>query len=73
MTRIGALGESAKVDGFSLAGALVLAAEQSSEVDAAWDRLPDDVGVLILTPTAAARLEARLGERPRLLPVVMPE
>jgi vacuolar-type H+-ATPase subunit F/Vma7 len=73
VTRIGALGESAKVEGFSLAGALVFPAAQSRAIDAAWDRLPDDVGVLILTATAAARLAARLGERPHLLPVVMPE
>jgi vacuolar-type H+-ATPase subunit F/Vma7 len=73
MTRIGALGETAKVEGFALAGALVLATDQTGEIDAAWDRLPDDVGVLILTPAAATHLRARLGDRPHLLPVVMPE
>jgi vacuolar-type H+-ATPase subunit F/Vma7 len=73
MNRIGALGETAKVEGFALAGALVFAADQSAEVDAAWTQLPDDLAVLILTPVAAAHLDTRLGDRPHLLSVVMPE
>ena len=73
MTRIGALGESAKVQGFALAGALVFASDNGGEMESAWDTLPDDVGVLILTPAAAKRLAARLDERPHLLPVVMPQ
>ena len=73
MTRIGALGETAKVEGFALAGALVFAADLRGDVEAAWGALPDDLGVLILTPAAADVLDARLGEHPRLLLVVMPE
>jgi len=73
VTEIGALGEAAKVEGFALAGALVFTADERSDVEAAWDALPDDLGVLILTPAAADVLDARLDERPQLLSVVMPE
>ena len=72
MSSVGALGETARVDGFALAGALVFAADDARAVDAMWNELPDDLGVLILTPYAAEHLGARLGERPRLLTVVMP-
>jgi vacuolar-type H+-ATPase subunit F/Vma7 len=70
VSRIAALGEAVKVEGFALAGALVLAAEDATDVDAAWTALPDDVAVLILTTRAADRLGERLDERPRLITVV---
>jgi len=73
MTRIGALGAANLVEGFALAGAVVCVADEPVAVEAAWDTLPDDVLVLVLTPAAAAQLTARLDERPQLLPVVIPE
>ena len=73
MSRIGVLGETAKVQGFALAGALVFPADRQHDVSAAWDTLPADLGVLILTPAAARQLDSRLDERPHLLAVVMPE
>lgn len=73
MTRVAAMGETAKVESFALAGALVFPADVAHDVDAAWDALPDDVGVLIVTPAAAVRLHARFDERPQLLTVVSPE
>jgi vacuolar-type H+-ATPase subunit F/Vma7 len=72
MSHIGALGASVDVEGFALAGALVFVADEPRRIDTAWRDLPDDLGVLILTPAAAAHLADRLGERPRLLAVVMP-
>jgi vacuolar-type H+-ATPase subunit F/Vma7 len=73
MSRIGALGETARVQGFAVAGALVFPADEQHDVSSAWDTLPADLGVLILTPAAARLLDARLDERPNLLAVVMPE
>jgi vacuolar-type H+-ATPase subunit F/Vma7 len=73
MNRIAALGEAVKVEGFALAGALVLAADGANEVDAAWDVLPEDVAVLIVTPSVEHRLASRFGDRPHLLTVVCPE
>jgi vacuolar-type H+-ATPase subunit F/Vma7 len=73
MTRIGALGAAAQVEAFALAGALVFVTEEGGDIESVWDALPEDVGVLILTPAAAQLLGARLEERPQLLPVVMPE
>lgn len=72
MNRIAALGAAADVDGFALAGALVVVAEDDESIDAQWDTLPNDIAVLILTATAEARLAVRLQERRRLLTVVMP-
>jgi len=72
MSRIGALGPRDDVDGFALAGVVVLVADDAGAVDAAWDALPDDVGVLLLAPRAADCLATRLSERPELLTLVMP-
>lgn len=72
MSRVAAIGERALVSGFALAGAVVFAADDPDAVDATWDALPDDIGVVVLTRAASAHLGARVGERPYLLPVVMP-
>lgn len=61
-----ALGESARVSGFALAGVTVLETDEDG-VDSAWDRLPDDTALLLLTPDAASQLEERLSKRERLL------
>lgn len=63
------LGARARVEGFALGGALVLAADTAEEVAAAWATLPPEVVVVVLTPAAAAQLD---GERPEVLTVVMP-
>jgi vacuolar-type H+-ATPase subunit F/Vma7 len=65
------LGEEASVQGYGLAGAVVLVAEDADAVRAAWDGLAEDVAVVILTPAAARALGGEL--RPELpLTVVMP-
>lgn len=56
MPRVAVLGEAAVVTGYSLAGAVVLPADTEADVLAAWQRLPDDVGVVILTARAAGIL-----------------
>ena len=69
--RVAVLGEEVSVQGFGLAGAVVLVAEDADAVRAAWESLADDVAVVILTQ-AAARV---LGGTPTAglpLTVVMP-
>jgi vacuolar-type H+-ATPase subunit F/Vma7 len=72
MARVAVLGEQVSVQGYALAGAVVLVAEDAGSALAAWDGLTDDVAVVILTPTAARALgpERLAGLHP--LAVVMP-
>lgn len=71
MSRIAVIGEQAAVQGFGLAGALVLGAEDPAQVRRAWQRVPDDVAVVVLTRRAAQALPGP-PERPgRPLVVVM--
>lgn len=70
MGRVAAIGESVRVDGLTLAGVLVLPAEDAIAVRARWAELPDDVVVVILTAQAAAALPEH-GDPPPLN-VVMP-
>jgi len=69
MSRVAVLGSSPQVDAWALAGALVVAADSTEEVVAAWDRLPPDVEVVVVSAPAAGALGARLEER---LTVVLP-
>jgi vacuolar-type H+-ATPase subunit F/Vma7 len=50
---VAAIGTDVAVQGFGLAGALILAADGPDEVRAAWRSLPADVAVVILTREAA--------------------
>ncbi len=73
MSRIIAIGERERVQGFSFAGVTVAATANADDVRAAWRGLRDDVGLVILTPTAHAALDAEertRGDAP--LTVVMP-
>ncbi|HXZ76273.1 MAG TPA: hypothetical protein VEH31_36115 [Streptosporangiaceae bacterium] len=85
MSRVAVIGEGVRVQGFALAGALVLAAEDAAGYRAAWRSLPADVAVAVLTPRAADALRDvtggdtgtpapadRMPRRPGVLPVVMP-
>lgn len=54
--RVAAIGTELAVQGFGLAGALVLAADGPNEVRAVWRSLPPDVAVVILTRDAVAAL-----------------
>ena len=56
MSRVVAIGERERVEGFGLAGAEVLVAEDAAAVQVAWDALGSDVGVALLTPAARAAL-----------------
>ena len=72
MSSIVAIGRDARLAGFHLAGVEVIHAESPEEALAALTRVGADVGVLILTPEAAA-VVAPLVESRRLLTVVIPD
>ncbi len=72
MARVAVVGELTRVQGFALAGALVLVAEDAQAARAAWSSLADDVAVVVLTPQAAAALGDELERRRWPLAVVMP-
>jgi vacuolar-type H+-ATPase subunit F/Vma7 len=72
MARIAAIGEQLRVRGFRLAGALVYDAENPSAVRAAWDGLPAEVTVVVLTPASAAALDLGPAAANRLTVVMAP-
>lgn len=67
-----ALGEQALLEGFQLAGASVHGAETDDEVRRAWTALPDNAGVVILTPRAAGALGTALTDPNSPMTVVLP-
>ena len=72
MARVAVLGEEVSVQGYALAGADVLAADDADAAREAWDALPDDVAVVIVTPEAAAALGPERVDGLHPLVVVMP-
>lgn len=72
MGRVAAVGERTRVAGLALAGVTVVAAEEPRAVREAWQGLPRDVTLVILTPAAADALGPALGAGARPLTVVMP-
>ena len=69
--RIAAIGERERVHGLVFAGVDVAAADDPAAVRAAWRGLPDDVGLVILTPAARAALG--VSEEEERLWLVLPE
>jgi vacuolar-type H+-ATPase subunit F/Vma7 len=69
MSRVAVVGASPRVDGWALAGALVVPVADSHAARAAWDALPYDVDVVVVTPAIAHDLHDRIRER---LVVVLP-
>lgn len=57
MGRIAAIGESIRVQGFALAGVVILPGDDPDAVRASWRSLPADVEVVLLTPQAADALD----------------
>jgi len=72
MAQVAVIGEPARMQGFTLAGALVYPAENVAQALAAWHSLPADVAVAVLTPDAARALGEALTARTAPLTVVMP-
>jgi vacuolar-type H+-ATPase subunit F/Vma7 len=71
MSRAAVIGEALRVQGFALAGVVVCPAEGQGEARAAWQSLPPDIAVVVLTAAAAAWIGEDLKRRPDVLPVVM--
>jgi vacuolar-type H+-ATPase subunit F/Vma7 len=69
--RVAVIGEQPRVQGFALAGALVLVADDEAAVRSQWAALPADVPVVVLTPAAAQALGQSIPDVRRLT-VVMP-
>lgn len=69
---VAVLGERARIEGFALAGGLLLAAEDPAAVRDSWRDLPADVVVVILTESAAIALGPVAFESTGPLTVVMP-
>ncbi len=67
MPRAAVIGEAVRTEGFALAGALVFPAEDAEQARAAWQALPGDVALLVLTERAATWL----GDAPRSRPAVL--
>ncbi|MGB5757864.1 MAG: hypothetical protein WBM50_13190 [Acidimicrobiales bacterium] len=72
MSAVVGLGETHELEGFALVGVTVVAAATATELIDAWTNLDGDVGLVILSPTAAGVLDRHLDERPDTLTVVMP-
>jgi len=71
MSRIAAIGERERVRGFAFAGVRVSPADDPQSVRAAWQALPQDVALLILTPAARSALRSELEASEQLLCAVM--
>ncbi|MBD0842073.1 MULTISPECIES: V-type ATP synthase subunit F [unclassified Streptomyces] len=72
MARVAAIGERPRVIGLASAGVRVFPAEDEGAVRAAFDRLPADVGLVVLTPAAAAALGPDTLDGQEPLVAVMP-
>jgi hypothetical protein len=69
---VAALGERALIEGYGLAGALVLPAESDADVLRAWAQMPAEVRAVVLTPRAAATLGPALTQPGAPMGVVLP-
>jgi vacuolar-type H+-ATPase subunit F/Vma7 len=72
MSLIAAIGARVAVQGFGLAGALVVVAEDPDAVRDAWRTLPADVALAVLTSDARAALGDSVDTATMPLVAVMP-
>lgn len=72
MAKAAVIGEELAVEGYALAGCVLLPADNPDEVISAWQALPPDTVLLILTQRAANCLAGRLAQRPDIMTAVMP-
>ena len=72
MAKAAVIGEQLAVEGYALAGCVLLPADSPDEVSSAWQALPADTVLLILTDSAATRLADRIEQRPDIMTAVMP-
>lgn len=69
---IAAIGELALLEGFRLAGVVVLAASSDDEIRRAWTALAEDTSIVILTPRSAHALEPDRADPRAPMTVVLP-
>jgi len=69
---VAAIGDRDDLDGFRLVGVPVTATPTPAAALAAWDSLSEHVGLVILSPAAAAALGPRLDDRPDVMAVTTP-
>ena len=74
MGRLVVLGEAVRVDGYAMAGATVIPAEDPASVRAAWAGLPADTSIVVVTARAddVLRGAGLVPARGDALVVVMP-
>ena len=72
MGRVVAIGDRPDLAGLGLVGVSVVRDPSTEAVERAWRALGDDVGLVILSPSAAAALQPFLSERPDVLTAVLP-
>lgn len=72
MGRVAVIGEEVVVSGYALVGAVVVVAEDASQVRDGWDALAAEVEVVVLTARAAEALGTARTETMHPLTVVMP-
>ncbi len=70
--QVAVIGAHAAVAGFALAGAHVRVAADDDAVRAAWESLPTEVGVVLLTPAAATALTGQPAPSTTRLTAVVP-
>ena len=70
--RVAVIGEETAVVGYALAGAVVVPAEDAAAVREAWNGLPADVELVLLTSHAAQALGPDRTKTTHPLTVVMP-
>ncbi len=68
--KVAALGGSAEIAGYGLAGVLLYPSEDAQQARLAWQAMPADVGLVILTHAAAQALDLSGSDR---LVAVMPQ
>ena len=69
---VAAIGGRDDLDGFRLVGVPVTDTPTPAAALAAWDALSEHVGLVILSPAAAAALGPRLDDRPDVMTVTTP-
>jgi vacuolar-type H+-ATPase subunit F/Vma7 len=73
MARAAVIGDSLRICGYGLAGAVLCPAADQRQALRGWQALPADIAVVVLTSQAADWLSAELAQRPDLLHVVLPD
>ncbi|HSJ61277.1 MAG TPA: hypothetical protein VK895_08595 [Jiangellaceae bacterium] len=72
METVAVLGERPLIQGFALAGGLLLVADTPDQARRQWESVPAGVRVVVLTPNAAAALSATRDAPGVPMTVVMP-